>query len=169
MEKTEFTYIRFVSRLLYVLILIPFIPLFDKLTNILNSKFLNTLIVFLFYLICCRICDKITQKCELFVGKGAYWIEDGVVSIKKGKKVYNLKNIRALYGTRIRNTFYTKTGMLKIDYGKKTLTLVSNSTTHIENFAECELYPLFNTIIECNPELEKDDTLDYLYEIKRGK
>ena len=53
-----------------------------------------------------------------------------------------------------------------VQFGKKKIIFVSSQATSIDSFSNCELLQLFETILEYNTDLIKDDTLDFWYEIK---
>ncbi|MBE6718652.1 MAG: hypothetical protein E7574_05310 [Ruminococcaceae bacterium] len=164
MEKTEFDYEASFSKTLCALSIVLIIAIW--MNNLINTQitiFWFYLLFFLFF----YLYEKITKKYNLFIRKGTYWIEDGIVFIKKGRKTYNLNNVEALCGLKFRSSLSMRSGMMKVDFGKKTLTLISNSANNIELFSDCGLFPLFETILQYNPELEKDDTLEFWYQIKK--
>ena len=59
-----------------------------------------------------------------------------------------------------------KAGMLIIQFGKKKIILVSSQTTSVDSFANCKLLHMFETILEYNSELIKNDEFDFWYESK---
>jgi len=172
MKKTEFIYERWFLKILVLFcIIFPFIilvhSLFDGLTGIKYGDFWFNVIGTILAFVVINFYFKWTQHHKWFMGKGSYWVEDEIVSVKKGKKVYKLKNVKALMGTTISFLGLAKARMLKIDFGKKTITLVSSSTRPIQCFSDSELLPLFETVLKNNPELKKDDALDFYYETKK--
>lgn len=106
-----------------------------------------------------------TRRCKWFTAEGAYWVEDGVVFVAKGKKTYALNNIQAVYGTTISYLGYVKSGMLRIDLDGKKIVLVSCSSDGIENFSDSGLYSLYETVLQNNTGLKKDDTEEFLYNL----
>ena len=56
--------------------------------------------------------------------------------------------------------------MLVIQLDKRKIVLVSSQTTSVDSFADSELLHLFETILEYNTKLKKDETLDFWYEIE---
>ena len=59
-----------------------------------------------------------------------------------------------------------KAGMMVIKFDKKKIVLVSSQTTSVDTFANCELLHMFETILEYNTELTKDNDFDFWYESK---
>ena len=57
--------------------------------------------------------------------------------------------------------------MLVIQSEKKKIVLVSSQTKSVDSFADSELLHLFETILEYNTKLKKDETLDFWYEIRK--
>lgn len=109
---------------------------------------------------------NITQRNGLFVRKGAYWVENDTVFVETRNKTYSLNNVKALYGTTISLFGFQRAAMLKVDFGKKTLSLTCPSRESISSFSDSELYSMFETIVQHNSELKKDDELDFSYELK---
>ena len=105
-----------------------------------------------------------TQEHKWFLREGFYWVENGIVFIEKGKKFYELKNIKALVGTTISFMSSAKSGMLKIELeNKKNITFVLSSKEPIKTFSDSKLLPLFEIILENNTALKKDEALDFAY------
>ena len=172
MEKREFTYQRFFSRVFATLILACVVTsLFVLILGKLSAAFYSYGIYIGIALICLGFCFQYTQSCKLFIGKGKYWVEDGIVVIEIGKKVYKLNDVKTLLAKKISffGYSYSKTGILKIGNGHKTIELMSLSNKDIKIFSDSELFPLFETILENNPQLKKDDALEFYYENKKDK
>lgn len=109
---------------------------------------------------------KYTQHHRWFERQGTYWVENGIVYIEKKSKIHEIKNVTWLRGATVSAYGAAKAGMLVIKHGKEKIVLVSSSPRSVESFADSNLLPLFKTIVEHNPELVKDDILDFWYEIK---
>lgn len=170
MEKIEFIYQKWFLRMFCSVILLPFFVLAQyiifKLTGIEHENFWFDLICLTIVVFGIEFYFKYTQQHKWFIKKGTYWIEDGIVYIEIGGKTHKLRNVKCLVGTTISFFGHAKAGMLKID-SEKTITLVSSSNKNMKCFSDSEIYPLFETILEYNPELKKDDTLDFAYEIRK--
>lgn len=171
MEKIQFTYQKwflkiFTSGITFA-VAIPLQCFAAKLMGIEYANFVYLLICSIiayaamaFYYVC-------AQKHRWFVKQGNYWVKDGIVYIQRQNKVYELKNVEWLRGTTVSAYGLSKSGMLVVQCEKKKIVFVSFSTKQVDNFSKCELLPLFETILDYNPALQKDDTLDFWYEIKK--
>ena len=170
MEKTLFKYQRWFLRILCSGIALPFILVLQysvaKLMNIEYAIFWYVLICAAIMLIWLYVYYKFTQKHKCFEKTGAYWIKDETVYIQKQDKIYELKKVNWLRGTTVSVYGMAKSGMLVIQFDKKKIVFVSSQSTSIDSFDNCELLHLFETILEYNTDLTKDDTLDFWYEIK---
>ena len=80
--------------------------------------------------------------------------------------VYELKKVKWLRGTTVSAYGMAKAGMLVIQSDEKKIVLVSSQPTSVESFANCELLHMFETILEYNTELTKDNDFDFWYESK---
>lgn len=171
MQKIDFKYQRWFLRTFCLLVIIIFAVFAQQGIAILTKTPRENFGFDLVTIICCCVIThfffRLTQNCKCFTGEGAYWIEDGIVLIKTRRNTYSLNDVKALYGTTISFLGYIKSGMLKIDFNNKTLTLVALSNKDIESFCDSELYNLFETVLEYNMELKKDDKLDFCYELKK--
>lgn len=171
MEKTPFRYQRWYLKILLsgvmLFIAIPIQLLIAEWMKIEEANFWYGAICVISMLILLFAYYQCAQKLKWFVREGAYWVNDGVVYIQTKNKIYELKNVTWLRGTTVSAYGFSKSGMLVTQCGKKKVTLVSFSTKPIDNFSECDLLSLFETILTHNPTLKKDDTLDFWYEVKR--
>ena len=170
MEKTLFKYQRWFLRIGCSGIALPCVLMLQnavaKLMNIEYANFWYILICAVIMFIWLYVYYKFTQKHKCFEKTGAYWIKDGVVYIQKQNKIYELEKVNWLRGTTVSVYGMAKAGMLVIQFGKKKIIFVSSQATSIDSFSNCELLQLFETILEYNTDLIKDDTLDFWYEIK---
>ena len=170
MEKNLFTYQRWFLRIVCAGLALPLILIVQLLVaESMGIEYAN----FWYFLICAIIMFvwlyvyyKCTQNRKWFERTGAYWIENGIVYIQKQNKIYELKKVNWLRGTTVSVYGMAKAGMLVIQFGKKKIIFVSSQATSIDSFSNCELLQLFETILEYNTDLIKDDTLDFWYEIK---
>ena len=166
MGKVTFTYQRWLLRVLYLFIFLFFVIFaYADLAELLRIQEDNFWYVISYILINLSITGfyfKYTKNCKWFLCEGAYWVEDGVVFIKTRKKTYELKNVKAIMGATLFRG-YAKSGMLKIDFGRKSITLFSPSKEGIKLFSDTLLYPLFELVLVHNPDLKRDDTPDYWY------
>ena len=110
---------------------------------------------------------KFTQHCNFFERNGACWVENEIVYIQKGKRVFEIKNVQWLKGTTASFYGMEKSGMLVIKLEKRKIVLISSSDAAIDSFSKSELFPVFETVLKYNPELKRIDTLDFLYENKQ--
>jgi hypothetical protein len=170
MEKTLFKYQRWFLRIGCSGIALPCVLILQnavaKLMNIECANFWYSLICAAIMFIWLYVYYKFTQKHKCFEKTGAYWIKDGAVYIQKQNKIYELEKVNWLRGTTVSVYGMAKSGMLVIQFGKKKIIFVSSQATSIDSFSNCELLQLFETILEYNTDLIKDDTLDFWYEIK---
>jgi hypothetical protein len=170
MEKTLFKYQRWFLRIGCSGIGLPCVLILQnavaKLMNIECANFWYILICAAIMFIWLYVYYKFTQKHKCFDKTGAYWIKDGAVYIQKQNKIYELEKVNWLRGTTVSVYGMAKSGMLVIQFGKKKIIFVSSQATSIDSFSNCELLQLFETILEYNTDLIKDDTLDFWYEIK---
>ena len=170
MEKTLFKYQRWFLRIGCSGIALPCVLMLQnavaKLMNIEYANFWYIWICAAIMFIWLCVYYKFTQKHKCFERTGAYWIKDGTVYIQKQNKIYELEKVNWLRGTTVSVYGMAKAGMLVIQFGKKKIIFVSSQATSIDSFSNCELLQLFETILEYNTDLIKDDTLDFWYEIK---
>ena len=170
MEKTLFKYQRWFLRIGCSGIALPCILILQnavaKLMNIEYANFWYILICTAIMFIWLYVYYEFTRKYKCFEKTGAYWIKDGAVYIQKQNKIYELEKVNWLRGTTVSVYGMAKAGMLVIQFGKKKIIFVSSQATSIDSFSNCELLQLFETILEYNTDLIKDDTLDFWYEIK---
>lgn len=172
MVKTPFIYQRWFLRIFCAGIMLPIIMLVQNLfALLLGIEYAN----FRYIVICCivALCDlavyyKITQRHKWFERTGTYWVDNGIVYIQRRNKIYELRNIKRLRGTTVSAYGIAKSGMLIIESEKDKLFFVSSSTESVACFSKCDLFPLFEKILEWNPQLKKDDTLDFWYESRRN-
>ena len=87
-----------------------------------------------------------TKHYKLFERTGAYWVENEIVYIQKGKQIFEIKNVQWLRGTTVSVYGLAKSAMLIINFEKQKIVLASSSATHIEDFSNSELIPLFETV-----------------------
>ena len=109
---------------------------------------------------------KFTQHYNFFERNGAYWVENETVYIQKGKRVFEIKNVQWLRGTTASFYGMQKSGMLVIQFEKRKIVLISSSDAAIDSFSKSEFFPLFEAVLQYNPELKKDGTTDFWYETK---
>ena len=170
MEKTPFTYQRWFLRIWCAGIGLPVVLIFQRLVaktmGIEYANFGYVLICGIMMLAWLYIYYKLTQRHKWFERTGVYWIKDGTVYIQKQNKVYELKKVKWLRGTTVSVYGMAKAGMLVIQFDTKKIVLVSSQTTSVDSFANCELLHIFETILEYNSELIKDDDFDFWYESK---
>ncbi len=170
MEKTQFKYQRWYLRIFCSGIML--VPVF--LLQCLFAVMLDIQAINFWYLLVCGVLAiagitvfyKYTQHHRWFERQGTYWVENGIVYIEKKSKIHEIKNVTWLRGATVSAYGAAKAGMLVIKHGKEKIVLVSSSPRSVESFADSNLLPLFKTIVEHNPELVKDDILDFWYEIK---
>ena len=170
MEKTLFKHQRWFLRIGCSGIGLPCVLILQNAV----AKLMNIERVIFWYLLICAailfiwlyVYYKFTQKHKCFEKTGSYWIKDGTVYIQKQNKIYELEKVNWLRGTTVSVFGMAKAGMLVIHFGKKKIIFVSSQATSIDSFSNCELLQLFETILEYNTDLIKNDTLDFWYEIK---
>lgn len=171
MEKTPFTYQRWYVKILFsgvmLFVAIPAQFLIAKWMKIEEANVWYGAICVISMLVLLFAYYQCAQRFRWFVREGVYWVNDGVVFIQTKDKIYEFKNVTWLRGTTVSAYGLSKSGMLVVQCEKKKIVFVSFSTKQVDNFSKCELLPLFETILDYNPALQKDDTLDFWYEIKK--
>ncbi len=171
MNKTPFTYQRWLLRV-FCAVVIDIFAIFSiygllELTRFTYYGFWFRFFMFAIVFAITHFYFKLTKHSKWFICEGNYWVEDGTVFIETRKKTYSLNNVTGISGTTFSFWGYNKSGMLKFDYNRKTLTLMSLEVEDIKSFSESGLYGLFETTRENNPELKKGDTYDFCYEVKK--
>ncbi len=173
MKKTKFVYQRWYLRMTGSFLILPLIFglqlwLFDLL-NIGRVNLLFSAVMLVTLSTGFNLYYKCTKNLKLFYKSGAYWVEDGIVYIQTHKKEYRIQNVVWLRGTTVSVYGLAKSGMLVVQFEGGKVVLVSSSNTREEAFSDSALLGLFETILENNPDLIKDEKLDFWYEIKREK
>lgn len=170
MNKTTFTYQKWFLKIFCAGSILPFLLVIQYLFSMLMKiEHAN-----MWYIAICIIIAltgnigyyKYAHHKKWFERKGYYWVENKIVYIQKKNKIYKLENVKWLRGTTISAYGIAKSGMLVIQFEKSKIILVSSSTEAVNDFSDSELLHLFETILEYNPKLKKDGTIDYWYELK---
>ena len=171
MEKTEFVYPRWFLRIACSWLVLPLVFV---LQHFLFRLFHIEQINFWFFVICIAVSFsgmsiyyKYTDRRKWFERTGSYWVEDGTVFIQKHNKLYRIQNANWLQGTTVSAYGLAKSGMLVVRFEGGKVVLVSSSNTREDAFSDSDLLDLFETILENNPNLIKDDKLDFWYESKQ--
>lgn len=138
--------------------------LFSMLMSIEYANLVYILVYVIVAAIGILIYYKYTENNKWFMKKGEFWVEDGILYIQTERKIYEVKNVKWLRGTTVSAYGYAKSGMLVIQFQKTKVVFVSTSIDSTECFADSELFPLFETILHYNPQLKKDDTIEFWYE-----
>lgn len=171
MQKTLFKYQKWFLRILCSGIGLPVVLTIQiGLAKLLDIEYANfgygfVCIVLMFAWL--YIYYKFTQHYKLFERNGAYWVENEIVYIQKGKQIFEIKDVKWLRGTTVSVYGFAKASMLIINYERRKIVLVSSSDTPVDLFSNSELCTLFDAVLKCNTELKKDDTIDFWYETKR--
>lgn len=170
MEKISFTYQRWFLRIGCAVIGLPVVLIIqDFVAKWMGIEYANwgyILICSIIMLAWLYIYYKFTQRYKWFERTGVYWIKDETVYLQKQNKVYELKKVKWLRGTTVSVYGIAKAGMLVIQFDNKKIVLVSSQATSVDSFANCELLNIFETILEYNAQLIKDDDFDFWYESK---
>lgn len=173
MEKTEFVYQRWFLRIACSWLVLPLVFV---LQHFLFRLFHIEQINFWFFVICIAVSFsgmsiyfKYTDRRKWFERTGSYWVEDGTVFIQKHNKLYRIQNANWLQGTTVSAYGLAKSGMLVVRFEGVKVVLVSSLNTRQDAFSDSDLLDLFETILENNPNLIKDDKLDFWYESKQKK
>ena len=98
---------------------------------------------------------------KLFRHKGHYWVNDGIVYIQTKKETYSLDNIECVSVSDWSFPGDYRHGQLTIKLKDNKLVFSSLPKYTIETFFDCELAPLLDTILAHNPQLIKDEDLDW--------
>ena len=107
-----------------------------------------------------------TENSRLFIQQGSYWVENGIVHIRMNKKIYALDNVSEISGNRISFFGLAGSGRLSIQINKKRILIISPTIIRGNKFSDSELFSLFETVVENNTALKKNDTLDFWYGIE---
>lgn len=168
MKKEEFTYQRFNLRISLSLLVLPIVfvvqhMIYERLRMsdslfLIMGALMAVLGAFIYY--------KWTENKALFLRKGYYWVENSIVFIQRGKQIRKIKNVDWINGAII-SAYGVSAAMLVIQCGKRKSQIFSKSIEKGVSFSSTELYPIYKLILENNPKLEKDETSEYWYEIKR--
>lgn len=168
MEKTAFTYQRWFMKIGCAGIGLPVVfiiqCLLAELFEIENADFWYILLCALVMLAWLFIYYKFMQRHNWFERTGFYWIKNSIVYIQKQNKIYELKNVSWLRGTTVSVYGMAKAGMLVVQTEKEKLVLVSSGAHSVDSFANCDLLPLFETVLAYNSQLTKDDDFEYWYD-----
>ncbi len=168
--KINFTYQLWYPRIFGIGLLFPILFLAQfGLFRLFNIEGLNfgfflisvgtaLLLMFIYY--------KVTDHFKWFVRNGSYTVDSGIVRVELKSGTYEVKNVKWLNGTTVSAYGFAKSGMLVVKFEDKKLMIVSPSNGDLKSFADCELFPLFEAILESNEHLQKDDTFDFWYEEK---
>ena len=168
MKKTEFTYQRFNLRMGLSVLVLPisyairylvYAPLGIKDGFFIVMSVLTTLLGLVLYY-------KWTEKSNLFLRKGYYWVENDIVYIQRGTRTVEVKNVDWINGDET-SAYGVKAAMLVIQCGKRKTLLFSKTLENDIGFSGTELYPIFQLVLEANPSLVKDENLRYWYEVKK--
>ena len=170
MEKTEFIYQRWYLRLFLAALMVPLelaIQIwFAEWMGIEYADFWYVLFCIVIGLACISIYYKLTEHSKMFFKKGLYWAENGMVYIQKGQKIYGVQDVTWLRGTTVSVWGLARSGMLVIQCSEKKIVLFSASMKDGKSFADSELLHLFETVLEHNSHLHKNDEIDFWYEVK---
>ena len=165
MEKTEFTYERFYSKCILAIIMAfafgcGFALLSQGIFELVPEGFIRKLlwVILTFVFIFCSY--KVMKHLKFLRCKGFYWIRDGVVHIQKKNKVYPLVNIQLVRTGSYSAMAIEDSGMLSVKLEDETLSFFSLADSSIKRFSDCDLVPLLEAILSCNPQLVKDDDRD---------
>jgi hypothetical protein len=82
------------------------------------------------------------------------------------KKIYALDNVSEISGNRISFFGLAVSGRLSIQINKKRILIISPTIIRGNKFSDSELFSLFETVVENNTALKKNDTLDFWYGIE---
>ena len=171
MKKTEFIYQRWYLRLFSAAVMLPLVFAVQMMVaewmDIEYANFIYVLFSILIALTGIVIYYKLTEHNKCFFGKGFYWVENGMVYIQKGKKICEVQDVTWLSGTTVSVWGFARSGMLIIQYPKKKIVLFSISIKDGKNFADSELLHLFETILDNNDHLHKDENYAFWYELKK--
>lgn len=173
MAKREFIYQRWYLRMTGSFLILPLIFglqlwLFDLL-NIGRVNLLLSAVMLVTLSTGFNLYYKCTKNLKLFYKSGAYWVEDGIVYIQTHKKEHRIQNVVWLRGTTVSVYGLAKSGMMVVQFGGGKVVLMSASIARNDRFSDSTLLPLFETILENNPDLVKDDKLDFWYEALKVK
>lgn len=170
MERTEFTYQRWFLKILCAGFILPLVYIIqvgiaevldiDGWHGISMSVIVAVIGMILYY--------KYTDNAQFFLKKGYYWLENEVVFIQRNDKVYKLQNVEWLKGDTT-SAYGSKVGMLVVQYAKTKIVLYSKSLKDDMDFSNTELYPVFELILLNNPQLKKDESFEYWYEVEKRK
>ena len=170
MEKTEFIYQRWYLRLFLAAFIVPLElaiqTWFAEWMGIEYVDFWYVLFCIVIALFCNGIYYKLTEHSRAFFKKGLYWTENETVYVQKGKKIYTVQNVTWLRGTTVSVWGLARSGMLVIQCSEKKIVLFSASMKDGKSFADSELLHLFETVLERNGHLHKNDEIDFWYEVK---
>lgn len=164
MERNEFVYQRAtLKEILLFGILILLTPGLDYLICKVIGISDKSILHFIFYIVLASAAlyplRILLNQLKCFVCKGSYWISNGVVYIQKGNKPFSLVNIEKVRA-RVLSDRKAKYGKLTIETEKRIHVFQSLPKASVEKFSDCDLAPLLESILSCNPQLAKDEDWD---------
>jgi hypothetical protein len=95
----------------------------DAINNNSNVYFLINIIVMIITLVAYY---KFTKNISIFIGKGYYWVKDGIVFIKLNKREYRLDNVQELLGD-VKDIYSNKYATLFVQTDKDKIKIFPNS------------------------------------------
>lgn len=165
MEKTEFTYERWVRKHTYGFVFAVFaVFVLNKIFSNLFAFNLNGILDFAVDIVLIvagwYAYYHYVNRRKLFLCKGYYWVSDDVVHIQTESRTYLLTRIKKVTAVTLSFAFDSKYGHLSIAFEDEELTFVSRSKGSLQTFYGCELAPLLNAILDNNPQLTKNEDSD---------
>jgi hypothetical protein len=169
--KKEFEFQRYYKRWLGAL---PCLAIAIVLNFLLELLSLNTTA---YFVLCVAIMFvllfayyAISEKGELFRGKGYYWIENDSLFIQIDNKTYEIIGVTELFGQE-KSVYHSKYTMIRIEMGKTKIKLFSAPIEQGQTFPDSSLYPLYCLILSRAQDLEPVKVLgqdtEYWYREKR--
>ncbi len=95
----------------------------------------------------------IVAKLHLFEYKGYFWEDGELVVIELGKRKYEISDVRSLVGGEP-NVFIYQCAYLLIETPKEKVKIFGQTLHGNMEFADSDLYPLFQLILDKNKELK---------------
>ncbi len=148
--RTQHYYLKWICAfpLLFIALLIQFFISQHTDTNI------------IFYLACAAVMGGllsayylIVSRLHLFEYKGYFWEDGEIVVIEIGKRKYEISDVKSLVGGEP-NVFIYQYAYLLIETPKEKVKIFGQTLHGNMEFADSDLYPLFQLILDKNKELK---------------
>lgn len=131
------------------------------LSVLLQDKIQSTV---LYYVMCAMIIVvllslyyTVTNRLQIFVGSGSYWLDDGIIYIQLADKVHQISDVTEVLGSTI-SVYNSQCASLFVQWGGENggkVKLFSAPLTPDREFKDSSVYPIYQMILAQSPDLER--------------